>query len=90
MAEASGLFIVNGALIMVYGTANYFRVQRCIARGFFPQNKVGVIAVFLSTSSLTAVALYKLVNFPPHRTTSRIPCLFCIENLARTQKDDGR
>ena len=49
VAEASGLFVANGALIMVYGTLNYFRVQRAIRRGVFPQNKLGVLAVFCST-----------------------------------------
>ena len=49
VAEASGLFVANGALIMVYGTLNYFRVQRAIRRGVFPQNKLGVLVVFCST-----------------------------------------
>jgi len=44
VAEASGLLVANGTLIMLYGTLNYFRVQSCIARGFFPQNKVHLSA----------------------------------------------
>ena len=45
------LCLYAGALIMVYGTLNYFRVQRCIARGLFPQNKVLSTHVLRSAAS---------------------------------------
>ena len=49
-------------LIMAYGTASYFRVQRCIARGVFPQNKVGVLGVMTSTAGISLLALHKLAD----------------------------
>jgi len=51
-----------GMLIMAYGTASYFRVQRCIARGMFPQNKVGVLGVMTSTAGISLLALHKLAD----------------------------
>lgn len=54
--------MANGTLMMVYGTLNYFRVQNSIVKGNFPQNKVGVLGVMMSTSIMSALALYKLAD----------------------------
>ncbi|KAJ1491531.1 hypothetical protein T484DRAFT_1933016 [Baffinella frigidus] len=62
VVEAAGLLVLNGAIFVGYATWNYFRVQRAIQRGMFPQNKGGLLLVVASTGASTLLALSLLAE----------------------------
>eukprot|EP00285_Hemiselmis_virescens_P012882 CAMPEP_0173400548 /NCGR_PEP_ID=MMETSP1356-20130122/48202_1 /TAXON_ID=77927 ORGANISM="Hemiselmis virescens, Strain PCC157" /NCGR_SAMPLE_ID=MMETSP1356 /ASSEMBLY_ACC=CAM_ASM_000847 /LENGTH=146 /DNA_ID=CAMNT_0014360497 /DNA_START=53 /DNA_END=493 /DNA_ORIENTATION=+ len=60
--EPAGLMILNSGVFVTYATVHYFRVQRALARGMFPQNKIGLVSVVLATSSSSLLALYLMAS----------------------------
>jgi len=62
VVEAASLLVLNGAIFVSYATFQYFRVQRALKAGMFPQNKYGVLAVVGSTGSISVLALYLLAH----------------------------
>jgi len=60
--EPAGLMILNSAIVVTYATWNYFRVQKCLSRGNFPQNKIGVTSIVLATGTSSLLALYLMAS----------------------------